>query len=91
MRIERIPGANLDLVGSTEIEESHPETEILGLPVIATGKGYVSQWRPSQEEIMRLILGAPVYLSVLGERHPPVMIDVGQIPSRENATAAPSN
>lgn len=35
---------------------------------------------PSAEEVMALMGGAPLILTVLGVRHPPVMIEVGEQP-----------
>jgi len=83
MKIERIPGANLDLVGSRELSEEHPETEIVSLPVIYTGRSFTSQWRPTPAELAKIAAGAPIRLSILSEWHPPVMITVGPIPGCE--------
>jgi hypothetical protein len=77
MEIERISGANV-LLGAPEGWDAAREgTEIVGLPALRTEKGYVSQWRPTAEEIERLAAGAPILLSVLGCSHPPVAIGVG--------------
>lgn len=40
----------------------------------------VTAWEPTPDELTRLAAGAPVYLSVLGNVHPPVMLDVGPVP-----------
>jgi hypothetical protein len=42
-----------------------------------------SAWFPSPDEIARLNAGAPVYLVLLTSRHPPVLIDVGEVPDGE--------
>lgn len=38
-------------------------------------------WFPTPAEIMALMGGAPVILRVLGTAHPPVMLDVGEVPA----------
>lgn len=37
-------------------------------------------WEPTPDELVRLNAGASVYLRVLGVAHPPVTIEVGEIP-----------
>lgn len=37
-------------------------------------------WLPTPDEIARINAGAPVTLRVLGTTHPPVMVEVGQLP-----------
>ncbi len=36
----------------------------------------ISAWRPTPEELVRLNLGEPVWLSVIGQQMPPVWIGV---------------
>jgi hypothetical protein len=40
----------------------------------------VTAWEPTPAEIARINSGAPVLLRVLGTAHPPVMIEVGDVP-----------
>lgn len=40
----------------------------------------VTAWEPTPDEIERLINGAPVHVRVLGTAHPPIMVDVGEVP-----------
>lgn len=40
----------------------------------------VTAWEPTPEELARLNKGALVQLCIIGTGHPPVMIDVGDIP-----------
>lgn len=40
----------------------------------------VSAWFPTPDEMARLQSGAPLYLTVLGEVHPPVAMAVGNPP-----------
>jgi hypothetical protein len=51
------------------------EGEVAGLPAMT------SAWFPTPDEIDRLISGAPVYLHIIGCIHPPVAIEVGEVPS----------
>jgi hypothetical protein len=38
-------------------------------------------WLPTPDELARLAAGAPVILRILGNVHPPVMVDVGEVPA----------
>lgn len=40
----------------------------------------ITAWFPSPEELAALNSGAPIHLTILGEGHPPVMLDVGDVP-----------
>lgn len=42
--------------------------------------GMQTAWLPDPGEIARIAAGAPVILTVIGSAHPPVMIEVGDIP-----------
>lgn len=69
----------------------------LGLPVRdvtlrddATGRethAFQSAHEPTTSELERLILGAPVVLTILGEGHPPCILEAGEPPAAlpENA------
>lgn len=37
-------------------------------------------WLPTPAEIAAIIAGAPIILRVLGTAHPPVMLEVGEVP-----------
>ncbi|WP_309086424.1 hypothetical protein [Chelativorans sp.] len=37
-------------------------------------------WLPTPDEIARVAAGAPVILRILGTAHPPVMLEVGEVP-----------
>lgn len=37
-------------------------------------------WLPTPDELERIVAGAPVVLRVLGTSHPPVMLEVGEVP-----------
>lgn len=38
----------------------------------------VSAWLPDEVERARIAAGEPIYLMVLGNQHPPVMLSVGE-------------
>jgi len=40
----------------------------------------VSSWQPTPAEAAAIAAGAPIYLTVLGQGHPPVMLTVGNPP-----------
>lgn len=40
----------------------------------------VTAWIPTPEEIEKIVAGAPIHLRILGTGHPPVMLDVGNVP-----------
>lgn len=42
----------------------------------------VTAWEPTPEEAARLGAGATLYLSVLGIKHPPVSMFVGEAPAK---------
>jgi hypothetical protein len=44
------------------------------------GHGMTSAWFPTPEELKRVLAGAPIYLTVVGEVHPPVSVGVGLVP-----------
>lgn len=46
----------------------------------AAGWGMTSAWLPTPEELEQLVAGAPIYLTVIGEVHPPVAMAVGSAP-----------
>ena len=56
----------------------------LGLPLRDEdgphGPQMVSSWQPTPAEAVAIAKGAPIYLTVLGTGHPPVMLDVGEVP-----------
>lgn len=62
----------------------------LGLPVRedtllidtdgSTHKVLVTAWEPTPAEIEKIVQGAPIHLILWGEGHPPVMLEVGDVP-----------
>lgn len=41
----------------------------------------VTAWFPTPKELEALNAGAPVHVRLLGINHPPIMVDVGEIPT----------
>jgi hypothetical protein len=68
----------------------------LGLPVrdelincAVGGEGtpsMVTAWFPTPAELHALINGAPILVRLLGTQHPPIMLDVGALPSTNETT-----
>ena len=52
--------------------------DIADLMVLRTENGFVSAWFPTPAELAALNQGAPVYLFIYGNAHPPVMVGVKQ-------------
>ena len=42
----------------------------------------ITAWEPTPDELARLNAGASVHLRLLGTAHPPVMVEVGDVPLR---------
>jgi hypothetical protein len=40
----------------------------------------VTAWLPTPKELEALNAGAPVHVRILGTGHPPIMVEVGEIP-----------
>lgn len=58
----------------------------LGLPISDTHLDdgtpcMISLWSPTPHELDALVRGAPVRLIVIGVEHPPVIVDVGSLPT----------
>ncbi|MGY3392951.1 hypothetical protein ACVWW6_005542 [Bradyrhizobium sp. USDA 3311] len=83
MIIKRIAGATR-VIGQSQ--------GFLGLPLrdelrevtiggqVVTCRAMMTAWEPRPDQIVRVNQGALIYLCVLGVAHPPVMLDVGEIP-----------
>lgn len=40
----------------------------------------VTAWFPTPKEIKAILEGAPIHVRILGVNHPPIMVDVGEVP-----------
>lgn len=56
-----------------------------------TPQGYqmVSAWLPNEDELARLQAGAPVHLGIVGTMHPPVHLNVGDVPEGADIVVVP--
>jgi hypothetical protein len=77
----RIPGATRVLGKSqgylglaVRDELVHDTVNGAGTPAMTTA------WEPTPAEIEAIVKGAPVHVQILGTRHPPIMVTVGQPP-----------
>lgn len=41
----------------------------------------VTAWHPTPKEVAALVMGAPVYVRILGTKHPPIEVCVGEVPN----------
>jgi hypothetical protein len=41
------------------------------------GPSMTTSWQPSPEDIDKIVAGHPIYVTILGTGHPPIMITVG--------------
>lgn len=50
----------------------------------------VTSWQPTPEEISAIAAGAPVHVRLLmfGMPHPPIMVEVGEIPGKEGMSSS---
>lgn len=77
------------VIGATRVLGK--EQGYLGLPVrdefincTVNGEGtpsMVTAWHPTPRELDALNAGAPVHIRILGSNHPPIMVEVGEVPS----------
>ncbi len=58
--------------------------ECLGLPVERTMGMLHSYWKPTEVELAKLNAGALIRLTIFGEVHPPVGMDVPSLSKHEN-------
>ncbi|PDT77206.1 hypothetical protein [Bradyrhizobium sp. C9] len=87
MDIAKIDGANMTLGAPPNWDEERDGT-CFALPIRAevinnSMPSLTSAWKPTAEELARLNAGAPVHLRVISRTHPPVMLEVGEVPVDE--------
>lgn len=70
MLIGSIEGANCLMKGNG--------ADVSDLRVIRTETCFISAWIPTPDELAALNAGAPVYLHIYSDRHPPVYVGVKQ-------------
>lgn len=76
MTPEKIENANLQL-GAPKNWDDAQHGECGALFVLDDGASFWSAWRPSEEELVAMAKGAPVFLRLYGRSHPPVSVMVG--------------
>jgi hypothetical protein len=47
----------------------------------------LTAWFPTPEEMQLLLQGAPIMLTILGNGHPPVTMEVGRVPEEDNGNS----
>lgn len=57
-----------------------PSRDYKGLSIRDTDGIMSSAWEPTPDELQRLNAGATIYLHIMGTQHPPVALEVGEIP-----------
>lgn len=85
MEIGIIEGATV-VAGKDQGYQPLPLRQLL-LNCTVNGEGtpaIQSAWQPTPDEVMRLFEGAPIILTIIGTRQPPVMLDVGEPPAKED-------
>lgn len=87
MDIDRIPGATVMLGAPEGWDERIDGVACNVLPAIYDGQAFVSQWKPTPEEIAAIFAGAPIHLHVYGDAHPPVAVTVGPTPGAKRQAA----
>lgn len=55
---------------------SMTDAECAPLHIYQSMAGMVSCWRPTWRERLAILFGAPLWLWVLSERHPPVAVEI---------------
>jgi hypothetical protein len=50
------------------------EVSVEGTPMMVTA------WHPTPKELDALNAGAPVHVRIIGTGHPPIMVEVGEVP-----------
>lgn len=81
MIIGRIPGATRVLGKSQGYLGLPIRDEVIEEGVNGPGTPcMVTAWEPTPDEIARLVNGASVQVRILGTAHPPIFVEVGEIP-----------
>jgi len=82
MMIARISGATRILGKSQGYFGLPVRDELIAEEVNGVGTPcMVTAWEPTPDEIARIVGGAPVHVRILGVAHPPILVEVGSVPS----------
>lgn len=89
MHVGRIAGAT-NVLGAPKGWDKSDQGACGSLPIrvekTTAGLGMTSAWHPTMDEIERIARGAPIYLTIIGDIHPPVSMSVGVPPDESSAT-----
>ncbi|MGD9613796.1 MAG: hypothetical protein AB7H90_01215 [Alphaproteobacteria bacterium] len=87
MLIGRIPGATRVLGQSQGYFGLPVRDELIHESVNGPGTPcMVTAWEPTPDELARLVRGAAVHVRILGNVHPPIIVEVGDPPSDGEGT-----
>ena len=70
MKAENFPESNAVLKAPPGV----PGERCYDLPIYRYPGGLVSCWRPTREDIKRIVMGDPIWLHVEGLTHPPLVL-----------------
>jgi hypothetical protein len=81
MQIGRIADATR-VIGKSQGYMGLPlRDEVINCKVNGEGTpSMVTAWLPTPKELEALNAGAPVHVRILGSAHPPIMVEVGEVP-----------
>lgn len=66
------------VLGAPEGWDALKHGPCVGLPICQTGDPYMySWWAPTWRERLAILFGRPVQMCIVGEKHPPVSVEVG--------------
>lgn len=80
MMVGRIDGATRLLGKSQGFFVLPVRDEVIDERVVGPTPSMVTAWEPTPEELAALNKGARVHVRLLGDMHPPIMVDVGPVP-----------
>jgi hypothetical protein len=82
MNPTRIPGKTRTLGVDQAYSPLHIRDDTIDCgPPLGAQPIMVSEWQPTAEERAAIAAGAPVRLKILGQMHPPVLVEVGDVPA----------
>jgi hypothetical protein len=80
MNIQQIQGMTRDLGKPVDWDDSKGTCESLPIRDEMLG-GYpvmISEWKPTADEVRKIVAGASVFLRIVGTSHPPVRVYIGE-------------
>lgn len=81
MQIGRVQGTTRVLGKSQGYMGLPLRDELINCKVGGEGvPSMVTAWHPTPKELEALNAGAPVHVRLIGDAHPPIMVEVGEVP-----------